>query len=409
MRPEPNAWHRRPAARLALALVAGALALGAALAANAPPPGAKKEEFSTPATQAILIEADTGAVLFEKNADELIPPADLAKLMTAEVVLNEIKQGRLSPEKEFGVSEHAWRHGGAPSHTISMFAPIHSFVRVQDLLYGLMVQSANDAAIALAEGTAGTEAKFATAMTRRARQLGLAKSYFTNATGLPEPTLISTAREIAEIARQIVLTYPQQYKIYAEKEFTWNKIRQQNRNPLLTMEIGADGLAIGHTEDGGFNLAGAATQNGQRLIVVVNGLKGATERANEAKRLLEWGFRGFEPKYLFAAGQIVGSAHTYGGSPWSVPLVTPNAVTLMIPKGTNERILARIGYTGPVRPPVQEGQAIAMLKVWRGDNMVLETPLRAAEDVTEGGITRRAIDAASEFMIGLFRRGNKRI
>jgi D-alanyl-D-alanine carboxypeptidase (penicillin-binding protein 5/6) len=370
-------------ARPAAVMIAGALALGVALAAN-PVPGAKKDEFQTKAPRAMLIDAESGSILFEKNADELMAPSSLAKLMTAEVVFNEIKQGRLALDKEFTVSEYAWRHGGAPSHTSSMFAPIHSKVAVKDLLYGLIIQSGNDAAIALAEGIAGNEPKFAALMTQRARELGLARSYF-------------------------IKTYPEFYPIYGEKEFTWNKIRQQNRNPLLAMSIGADGMKTGFTESGGYGLVGSAVQNGSRLIVVINGMETAAERANEGKRILEWGFKAFEQKYLFAEGQHIGDAKVFGGAHWTVPLQAPGGVNLLVPKGSNERITARIVYSGPVRAPVQEGQRIGTLKVWRGDNLVLEVPLRAGESVAKGGITGRAFDAATEFVIGLFLSRAKKI
>lgn len=395
----------RFAAALAV-LCVGLLALAPAFSAPNP---AKKDEIATAAPTAILIDAGSGSILFEKNPDQLTPPGSLAKLMTAEVVFNEIKQGRLSLDKEFIVSEYAWRHGGAPSHTETMFAPIHSSVSVKDLLYGMIVQSGNDSCITLAEGIAGSEQKFAEMMTKRARELGLTKSYFSNSTGLPDPTLQMTARELAKLARHIILTYPEFYPIYAEKEFTFNKIRQQNRNPLLAMSIGADGMKTGYTEEGGYGLVGTAVQNGQRLIVVVNGLKSAAERANEGKRLLEWGFKAFEQRYLFAEGETIGDAKLFGGAQGSVPLMAPGAVSVLVPRDSNERLLARIVYTGPVRAPVQEGQPIGLLRVWRGDNVVLEVPLHAAESVGTGGMTRRAFDAATEFVIGLFLSGNKRI
>jgi D-alanyl-D-alanine carboxypeptidase (penicillin-binding protein 5/6) len=395
-------------ARPAAAMLVAVLALGAAFAAN-PVPGAKKDEFPTKAPRAILIDAESGSVLFEKNADELMAPSSLAKLMTAEVVFNEIKQGRLALDKEFTVSEYAWRHGGAPSHTSSMFAPIHSKVAVKDLLYGLIIQSGNDAAIALAEGIGGNEPKFAALMTQRARELGMASSFFTNSTGLPDPPLVVTARELGTLARHIIKTYPEFYPIYGEKEFTWNKIRQQNRNPLLAMNIGADGMKTGYTEMGGYGLVGSAVQNGQRLIVVINGLETAAERANEGRRILEWGFKAFEQKYLFAEGQHIGDAKVFGGTHWSVPLQAPGGVNLLVPKGSNDRITARMVYSGPVRAPVKEGQRIGTLKVWRGDNLVLEVPLHAAEAVGRGGITGRAFDAATEFVIGLFLSRAKKI
>jgi D-alanyl-D-alanine carboxypeptidase (penicillin-binding protein 5/6) len=388
----------------------GLVAFASAVAAPGPMATAgKKEEFQTAAPYAILIDAESGSILYEKNADQLMAPSSMAKLMTAEVVFNEIKQGRLSLDTEFAISEDAWRRGGAPSHTSSMFAPIHSRVRVQDLLYGVIVQSANDACIALAEGIAGSEPRFAEMMNKRARELGLTRSYFSNATGLPDPTLKVTARELAKLARHIIRTYPEFYPIYSEKEFTWNKIRQQNRNPLLAMNIGADGMKTGFTQAGGYGMVGSAVQNGLRLIVVVNGLKTAAERANEAKRLLEWGFKGFEARFLFADGQSVGDARLYGGAQTTVPLVAPGAVSLLVPRGSTERVLARIVYTGPVRAPVEKGQTIGLLKVWRGDNAVLEVPLQAAESVGKGGLTRRAFDAVTELVIGLFLSGTKHI
>jgi D-alanyl-D-alanine carboxypeptidase (penicillin-binding protein 5/6) len=313
-----------------------ACAIGAAAAApkekekekpKAPPPAAaspvvKKEEpggFQTPIPNAILIDAENGSVLYEKNADELVPPASLSKLMTTEVVLNEIKQGRLKPTDEFVISEYAWRKGGAPSHTSSMFAPIHSRVAVDDLLHGVAIQSANDACIALAEGISGTEEKFAQKMIARARQIGLPKSTFGNSNGLPDPKQLMTARELALLARQIIRTYPDDYHLYGEADFTWNKIHQVNRNPLLTMNIGADGLKTGFIKESGYNLAGSAVQNGMRLIVIVMGAKTEKERADEGKRLLEWGFRNFQPQTLFAEGQAIADAKLYGGKQGSVP------------------------------------------------------------------------------------------
>jgi D-alanyl-D-alanine carboxypeptidase (penicillin-binding protein 5/6) len=389
-------------------LVVLASVIGAAAAPN-PVSGVKKEEFQTAAPFAILIDAESETVLFEKNADKLTPPSSLAKLMTAETVFNEIKQGRLKLDDEFIVSEDAWRRGGAPSHTSSMFAPIHSKVRTEDLLRGMIIQSANDACITLAQGIAGSEPKFAEMMTARARTLGLTQSYFSNSTGLPDPTLHVTVRELAKLAREIIQTYPEFYPIYAEKEFTWNKIRQQNRNPLLTMNIGADGMKTGFTDEGGYGLVGTAVQNGLRLIVVINGLKTAQERATEGKRLLEWGFKGFETRLLFADGQAIGEAKLFGGAQGSVPLTGARMVSLLVPRGSTDRIIARIVYTGPVLAPVQQGQAIGKLRVWRGDHLALELPLQAAEDVAVGNMTQRAIDAVAELVIGLFRAGTKRI
>jgi D-alanyl-D-alanine carboxypeptidase (penicillin-binding protein 5/6) len=400
----------RVVAWLAFVFVWAGLA-GIALAAQNPVSGpqAKKDEFQTAAPIAILIDAESNTVLLEKNADQLTAPSSLAKLMTAEVIFNELKAGRLKMEDEFPISEDAWRRGGAPSHTSSMFAPIHSKVRVEDLLRGLIIQSGNDAAIALAQGIAGSEPKFADMMTRRARELGLEKSFFANSTGLPDANLKVTVRELAKLARHIIHTYPEYYPFYSEKEFTWNKIRQQNRNPLLAMGIGADGMKTGYTSEGGYGLVGTAVQADMRLIVVVNGVKTAPERATEARRLLEWGFKGFESRPLFAQGQIIGTAKVFGGSQGSVSLVAPGPVNLLIPRGSGERIIARIAYRGPVRAPVEKGQPVGVLKVWRGEHVALEVPLAAGEEVAVGNLGQRAVDAASELVISLFRAGIKKI
>lgn len=387
-------------------VLAGMLVGATAVAAPAPKPG---EPYNTAAPYAILIEAESGSVLFEKGADILVAPASLSKLMTAEVVFNEIKQGRLNLTDEFLVSTNAWRRGGAPSRTSSMFIPIHSRVTIDNLLHGVIIQSANDASMALAEGIAGNEDQFAELMTKRARELGLTQATFGNSTGLPHPNQLMTVRELARLARHIVHTYPEYYAYYAEREFTFNKIRQFNRNPLLTMNVGADGLKTGFTQAAGYGLVGSAVQNGLRLIVVVNGLKSEKERADESKKLLEWGFHNFQQGILFAPGQIIAEAKTYGGSQRYVSLVAPGAVRIMTTRNVRERIVARVVYSGPVPTPVQKGQKIGMLKVWRGDVMALEVPLEAAEDVGIGTIPRRAWDAAGEMLYGLFRAGIQRL
>src|SRR6266480_5891533 len=323
---------------------AAVVVLAACCVAAAPNPvsGPKSSEgYQTAAAHAMLIEAGSGSVLFEKAADDLIPPASLSKLMTQEVVFNLIKQGRLKATDEFIVSTNAWRRGGAPSHTSSMFIPIHSKVSVDDLLHGAIIQSANDACITLAEGISGNESAFAELMTKRARELGLTKSTFGNSTGLPDPRQLMTSRELAKLARHIIETYPDYYKYYGEREFTWNKIRQYNRNPLLAMNIGADGLKTGFTKEAGYGLVGSAVQNGLRLIVVVNGLRSEKERADEAKKLLEWGFHSFQSSVLFEDGQAISDAKIYGGDQGYVPLVAQRAVRLMVPRGVRERIIAR--------------------------------------------------------------------
>src|SRR3984957_5946179 len=284
--------HRARVRRALTALaIVGCPITAAAAPSNIGLVNTKSTDFQTAAPYVILLDADSGTVLFEKKTAVPPPPSSMAKLMTTEVVFNELKQGRIKLQDEYIVSEDAWRRGGAPSHTSSMFAPIRSRVRVEDLLQGAVVVSGNDACIALAEGIAGNEPAFVEMMNKRARELGLTKSYFTNSTGLPDPAQKVTVRELGRLARHIIRNYPNYYRFYGLPEFTWNKIRQVNRNPLLTMNLGADGLKTGFTVDGGYGMVGSAVQNGLRLIVVVNGLKSAKERGDEAKRLLEFGFK----------------------------------------------------------------------------------------------------------------------
>ena len=370
----------------------------------ASPGEAFAQGFQTTAPTAILMEANSHAILFEKSADEMTAPASMAKTMTAEVVFSQLKSGRLSMDTEFTVSENAWRKGGGGSGGSSMFAKVNTPVRLEDLLRGLIVQSGNDAAIAIAEGIAGTEENFARQMNERARQIGLTKSTFRNSTGYGHPEQKTTVRDLAKLALHVIETYPDLYKIFGEREFTWNKIRQQNRNPLLTMDIGADGLKTGNIDEAGFGLIGSAVQNNQRLIVVVNGLKTAKDRANESRKLLDWGFRAFESQQLFAPGQVVGEAQVFGGSMRALPLVAMKPVRVLVPRGESERVSARIIYTGPLKAPVRKGAEVARLQVNRGDMQALEMPLYANEDVQEGTLSQRALDGLLEFSTGWVRR-----
>jgi serine-type D-Ala-D-Ala carboxypeptidase (penicillin-binding protein 5/6) len=369
----------------------------------------KDEGYQTSIPNALVLDPESNSILFEKGGDELVAPASLAKLMTLEFVFNEIKQGRIKLTDEFMISDNAWRKGGAPSHGSTMFAAIHSRIKLDDLIHGIIVDSANDACIAVAEGLAGNETEFGAMLTKRAREIGLEKSTFTNATGYSDPNLRVTVREMAQLARHIMQVYPDFYPYFAERELAWNNIRQQNRNPLLGMGIGADGLKTGETSEAGFNLVGSAVQDNLRLIVVVTGAKSEKERADEARKMLDWGFHGFEARVLFAEGQTIGHAKVFGGDTSYVPLVGPGTIRVMSPRNGGEHLLARIVYTGPVPAPVSKGQSIGKLKVWRGENLALEVPLKAAEDVGTGSMSQRAMDAATELMIGLFRAGVKRL
>ncbi len=359
--------------------------------------------FETRAKQAFMIDAETGTILYSKNPDAPFPPASLAKLMTMEVVFHGLKTGKLMLDTEFPVSEHAWRTGGAPSRTSTMFAALKSSIRVEDLIQGVVVQAANDGCIILGEGMAGSESAFAELMNERARELGLAKSTFVNATGLPGEGQSVTARELVALAAHLWREYPDLYRYYAQADFTWNKIFQRNRNPLLGLNIGADGLGTGFAEDSGFAIVGSAARDGRRVFIAMSGMDSDAQRAEEARRMIEWGMRGFDRMEIYAAGEVVGEAKTYGGAKSGVALRAAGPVAIFVPVANRDRLIARIVYEGPVVAPVEEGTPIGALKVWIGDTMSQETPLYAAESVGRGSIPGRALDAVEELLIGWLR------
>jgi D-alanyl-D-alanine carboxypeptidase (penicillin-binding protein 5/6) len=375
--------------------------LAAVLAA--PAAWAQAQLFETKAKQAFMIDAETGTVLYSKDPDAPFPPASLAKLMTMEVVFNAIKTGKLSLDTEFPVSEYAWRTGGAPSRTSTMFAALNSLIRVEDLIQGVIVQSANDGCIILAEGMAGSEANFAELMNERARELGLTKSVFRNSTGLPAEGQSVTARELVALATHLWREYPEFYKHYSQPDFTWNKIFQRNRNPLLALNIGADGLGAGFAESSGFAIVGSAARDGRRVFIAMSGMESDAQRTEEARRLIEWGMRAFDRMEIYAAGEVVGEAKTYGGEKSGVALRAAGPVAIFVPVANRDRMIARIVYQGPVVAPVEEGTPIGALKVWIGDTMSQETPLYAAESVGTGKIHQRALDAVEELLIGWLR------
>jgi len=409
-------WPAVTTGRLMRGVMAAAVLLavgwsGVLSAANNSVQGAKKEEagFDGDAPTAILTEASSGAVLFEKNADELRAPSSMMKLMTAEVVFHAVKQGDIKLTDEYRVSENAWRRGGAPAGGSTMFAALNSKISVDDLLHGAIIQSGNDACIVFAEAMAGNERAFAEVMTKRAREIGLTRSSFGNSNGLPDPGNKMTVRELAILARHIMHTYPEFYKLFGEKEFTWNKIRQQNRNPLLNSLEGADGLKTGYTKEGGYGMVGSAVQNGVRLIVAINGLEDPDDRATEAKKMLEWGFRNFEVRTVFAENQTIGFAKVFGGDTRSVALASREPVKVMVQKNGNDKLIARIVYSGPVRAPFEAGQKVGVVKVWRGTNVAVETPVYARDAVGRGSTMRRAFDGVTELAIGLFRAGAEKL
>lgn len=378
---------------------AGVLLLGLLLSLTP----ARAQLFETKAAQAFMIDADTGTVLFSKDADKPIPPASMAKLMTMEVVFNALKSGRLKLDDTFVVSENAWRKGGAPSGTSTMFAKLKSAIRLEDLIQGVTVQAANDGCIVIAEGMAGSEDNFAAQMTERARQIGLKTSTFVNSTGLPADGQQTTVRELAQLALHLWRDYPDYYRYYGLKDFTWNKITQKNRNPLLAMDIGADGLVVGASEAAGFGIVASASHNGSRVIAVMSGLANDKERAEEARKLLDWGARSFEKTEIFARDEVIGEAQVFGGAKSGVTLKAKGPIDIFLPITNRDKLTARIVYTGPVAAPVEAGQPVGALRVWIGDTLSQETPLFAAESISVGTLPQRALDAVKELAIGWLR------
>lgn len=352
--------------------------------------------FDVKAKQVYLIEAETGTVLFARAEDEAVPAASLAKLMTAATVFKALAAGEITRDTQYPVTEHAWRTGGAPSRTSTMFAALKSMVRVEDLVRGVTVQFANDACIILAEGIAGSEAAFAERMTAEARALGLEKSSFANATGLPDPGNRVTMREMVRLARHMQATYPDAMAYYAEPEFEWNKIRQRNRNPLLALNIGVTGFVTGFSEEGGYSIVASVDRDGKHLLLAMGGLESDKARIEESRRIIEWALSSFERRTLFKEGETIADASVYGGDAATVPLVVGDRVDVFLPKDNSQRLVARVVYSWPVRAPVQPGQEIGTLKIWNDKQLLREVPVRTAGTVGEGTLRARALDALLE-------------
>jgi serine-type D-Ala-D-Ala carboxypeptidase (penicillin-binding protein 5/6) len=379
-----------------LAVAGAILAFGAgcvtALARDAAtPPG----NFETKAKHAILMDADANLVLFEKDADQLVPPASMSKLMTLAVVFRELKAGHITLETEFPVSEHAWRTGGAPSGSSAMFAPLNTKVTVSDLIQGVTVQSGNDAAIILAEGISGTEDAFAKEMTKYAREIGLTKSTFVNATGLPAEGHLMTARELAMLARYLIYTYPEYYHYFGEMEFKYrDKFVFRNRNPLIGSDLGVDGLKTGYIEEAGYGLVASAKRGEQRIILVVNGLNTKQERDGEPRRLIEWGFKSFKPFRLFDQGQKVSDALVWGGTQHYVPLVGKGNINIILPATATGKVSASIVYQGPIKAPIRKGDRVAVLRVTSTESSATnDIPLYAGDDIDQSNFAMRGLDS----------------
>ncbi|WP_245283103.1 D-alanyl-D-alanine carboxypeptidase family protein [Aureimonas altamirensis] len=357
----------------------------------------------TKARQALIVDGETRAVLLEKNADVAFGPASLAKLMTMEIVFDALKRGEISLTDSFTVSEHAWRTGGAPSRTSTMFAAVKSSVTVDALLQGAIVQAANDACIVLAEGMSGSEAAFAQRMNRRAAEIGLTGSHFVNPTGLPAEGQSVTARDLVTLARHIETTYPEYYRLYSQPEFEWNKILQRNRNPLLRLDIGATGMGTGFTEASGYSLVGVTERGGRKTFIALGGLASDAERAREAETLLKWANDTFERREVFSADEIVGHATVYGGTVPRVSLRTAEDVVAYVPNASPDLVKAVMIYDGPLRAPIEKGQKIGRVEMRIENQASIVRDLFAGEDVPQGTFSSRALDAAHELAFGWIR------
>jgi serine-type D-Ala-D-Ala carboxypeptidase (penicillin-binding protein 5/6) len=376
------------ASLLALALDASLLAL--ALAGTAAHPAAAIE---TLAREAILVDMTTGAVLLEKNADQPMPPASMSKIMTSYMVFERLKAGKLSMEDTLPVSENAWRKGGCVSDGSTMCLKLDERVKIQDLIQGIIVQSGNDACIVIAEGLAGSEEAFADQMNKKAKEIELQHSVFRNSTGLPDPEHVMTARDLTILAERTIEDHPEYYHFYSEKNFTYNGIKQGNRNPLLYKNIGADGLKTGHTQAAGYGLTASAKQGDRRLVLVVTGLPSMQARAEESERLIDYGFREFENVALFKTGEQVDVAEVWLGEEETVPLQAAGDLVFTLPRRGRDGLQVKVVYDGPIPAPITKGDRIATLQVTAPGMPAEEAPLVAGADVPEKGFFGRAFAA----------------
>ena len=351
--------------------------------------------IETQAKQAILVDSETGAVLFEKNADESMAPSSMSKLMTIYMVFERLRDGRLSLEDKLSVSTKAWRKGGS-----KMFVKEGDKVSIEDLIRGVVVQSGNDACIVIAEGLSGDEETFAQEMTERGRELGLENSVFKNATGWPDLGHTMTARDLTILAQRTVQDFPEFFHYYSEKNFTYNGISQGNRNPLLYKNVGADGLKTGHTEIGGFGLVASAERRGRRLLLVLNGLPSIKARSKESERLLEWGFREFNNYRLYLAGDTVTQAAVWLGDAEEVPLVIENDLVITMPKKSRRKMKVITRFEEPISAPIRAGQESAQLVVSAPGFETLEIPLVAGEGVGRLGALGRVVSALNYLIWG---------
>jgi D-alanyl-D-alanine carboxypeptidase (penicillin-binding protein 5/6) len=337
--------------------------------------------FESQAKQAILMDAKSGLILYEKDADTPVPPASMSKLMTQALVFDALKKGTLKIDQTLPISENAWRKGGAVAGGSTMYAILKSNISIDDLLHGAIIQSANDACIALAEGLAGSEQQFTKMMDDKAKVLGLEHSTFGNSTGLPDPLQRMSVKDLANLARYIISNYPDYFKIYSQPEFTWNKITQQNRNPLLKDYPGADGMKTGYTKEAGYSMVGTATRDGRRLVMVVAGLPSINDRKVEAQKLLDWGFNQFKTISLYEAGDVVSRARVWGGNTHWVNLITTDPIKVALSPTEQDRADVKMSYEGPLQAPVKAGVTVGTMRILVDGKVISESNLQTAADV----------------------------
>lgn len=355
----------------------------------APAPVVIPDPPTLPVKSAILVEQSTGQVISEQNADDRVEPASITKVMAAYVLFTELRAGRLKLDDQVRISENAWKGGLGGSR---MFVVANSSVAAKDLLLGMIVQSGNDATIALAEHLAGTEEAFVQQMNTYAQRIGMKNSHFTNAPGLPDPEHYSTARDLALLSRTIIAEFPEYYEWYSTPEFTFNGIRQYNRNALLRRDESVDGIKTGHTESAGFCLASSAKRGEMRLIAVVMGSKTEETRAQESQSLLNYGFRFYETHTLYTKGQVLAEPKVWKGEVDKVALGVAEDVLVVIPRGKYESLQARMNLPSLLIAPVEAGQSVGSVRVELDKKLLVERPLVAIAAAPEGGIWRRTVD-----------------
>ncbi len=351
--------------------------------------------IETSGTHALLLDANTGTILMDKNADQRMYPSSMTKMMTTHIVFDKLKKGDLKLTDEFPVSEKAWRMGGS-----KMFIDVGSRVTVQDLLYGAVIASGNDACIALAEGISGSEEAFADEMNRHAKAIGMTDTNFRNSSGWPTPDHWTTAHDLAILALSTIRSFPEYYPMYAQREFTYNNIKQGNRNPLLYSMPGADGLKTGHTEIAGYGLTASAVRDGRRLVLVVNGLKSMKDRAQETERLMEWGFREFDAYLVGKPGDTLTDVPVWLGTQPTVAVTVQESAYVTLPRRLRKDMVATAKFDGPVEAPVLKGQSVGKLVVTAPGTDPIEIPLIAAADVPELGLFGRVGAAMRHYILG---------